>query len=308
MSVVEKAGGSLHDFAAEKQKKEHQRKKRITEAPAPKNKSFEPGSTFDLDFRALANDGFFHPDIVSTKLGQELRAVKRRLLRRIGFLRATGERQAFRAPGRQRNLILVTSARAGEGKTYNAINLALSLAIEDRIETLLVDADAPRPKVRKHLGLPATTGLTDILFDPSLDADTLIHRANQAPVSVLGEGAPVKRATELFASDLSQRFWADLSAADRDRIVIIDAPPVLAATEAVVLAKYVDEIVFVIEANATPEPAVAAALDELLDINPNVSLLLNRCVIASGGSHYGSYEYYDRDQNGEELMRGQNDA
>ena len=90
--------------------------------------------------------------------------------------------------------------------------------------------------------------------------------------------------------------------------VIIDAPPVLAATEAVVLAKYVDEIVFVVEANATPEPAVASALDELLDINPNVSLLLNRCVIASGGSHYGSYEYYDRDQNGEEHVRGQKNA
>lgn len=308
MSVVEKAGGSLHDFAAEKQKKERQRKNHISEASAPKSESFEPGATFDLDFRALARDGFFHPDAVSTQLGQELRAVKRRLLRRIGFLRATGERQAFRTPGRQRNLILVTSARAGEGKTYNAINLALSLAIEDRIETLLVDADAPRPKVRHHLGLPATTGLTDILFDPSLEADKFIHRANQAPVSVLGEGAPVKRATELFASDLSQRFWAELSAADRDRLVIIDAPPVLAATEAVVLAKYVDEIVFVVEANATPEPAVASALDELLDINPNVSLLLNRCVIASGGSHYGSYEYYDRDQNGEEHLRGQNNA
>ncbi|MEO1243590.1 MAG: hypothetical protein AAFX54_16905 [Pseudomonadota bacterium] len=303
MGVVEKAGGSLHDFATAKKKKRKQRDKE----PVKETARAEPHS-FDLDFNALAREGLFHPDVSSTQLALELRAVKRRLLRRIGFLRATGERQAFRAPGRQRNLILVTSTRAGEGKTYNAVNLALSFALEDQIETLLVDADPPRPKVRRRLGLPAGPGLTDKLRDPTLNTEGLCYLAKQAPMSVLGEGAPVGRATELFASDASQRFWTELSAAARDRLVIIDAPPVLATTEAVILAKYVDEIVFVVEANSTPEPAVASALDELLDINPNVSLLLNRCIVGSGGSHYGSYEYYDRSNDGEERTRGSDNA
>ena len=70
----------------------------------------------------------------------------------------------------------------------------------------------------------------------------------------------------------------------------------LAATDAVMLAKYADEIVFVVEANSTPEAAVAAAVDELIDINPNVSLMLNRCQIGAGGAHYGSYEYYGRSE------------
>ena len=73
--------------------------------------------------------------------------------------------------GRQRNLILVTSTRAGEGKTFSAVNLALSMAMEDQIETLLVDADVPRPKVRSRLGLPSGLGLTDCLLDPTLDND-----------------------------------------------------------------------------------------------------------------------------------------
>lgn len=277
MSVVEKAAaGAIHDLAAARRAQDG--------APIP----------FDLDYEKLAAAGQYCPETRSSQLALELRAVKRRLLRRIGFLRAAGERQAFRMPGRQRNLILITSTRAGEGKTYTAVNLALSLAVEDQIETLLVDADIPRPRVRARFDLPRGLGLSDRLIDPSLDVNAFCYRANQAPLTVLPEGAPAERATELFATETSQRLWAELSTADRNRLVIIDAPPVLATTETVVLAKYADEIVFVVEANATPEPAVASAIDELLDVNPNVSLMLNRCLIGSGGSHYSSYEYYDR--------------
>ena len=251
-------------------------------------------SAFDLQFDRLAAQGFYYPGARTSQLAQELRAVKRRLLRRVGYHRAAGGRSSGRSRGRRRNLVLVTSARAGEGKTYSATNLALSLAIEDQIDTLLVDADLQRPKVRKHLDMPACAGLADALLEATPEKAALSRQARQAPLSVLTEGAPVARATELFAGDVSKAIWSDLSAAWRDGLVIIDAPPVLAASEAVVLARFVDEIIFVVEANATPEPAVAAAVDEILDINPNVSLMLNRCLIGAGGSHYGSYECYDR--------------
>ncbi|NOX81921.1 MAG: hypothetical protein GXP06_02810 [Alphaproteobacteria bacterium] len=282
MGVIEKAGGTVHNIAAKRAKK--------------RNKKAEPRlateQAFELDYAMLAEAGYYHPDAKATQLALELRAVKRRLLRRIGFMRASGERQSHRMPGRQRNLIMVTSARAGEGKTFSAVNLALSLALEDQIETLLVDADVPRPRVRERFGLAAGPGLTDKLLDPSLNIRSLQHRASQAPLSVLAEGARIERASELFANEDCQRLLTELSTQTPDRLIILDAPPVLATTEAVVLAKYVDEIVFVVEANATPEPAVASAIDELLDINPNLSLMLNRCLIGAGGSHYGSYEYY----------------
>ncbi|GJL95559.1 MAG: hypothetical protein DHS20C05_19640 [Hyphococcus sp.] len=278
MGVVEKAAGSVHDIT--------ETLVRSDVAHAGKAQSF------DLDYSRFAEIGLYRPDVRDSQLALELRAVKRRLLRRIGFLRASGERQAFRMPGRQRNLVLVTSTRAGEGKTFCATNLALSLALEDQIDTLLIDADVPRPKVRAQFGLPAARGLTDVLLDGSIPPSGVQYRANQAPLTIMPEGASVDRSSDLFAGEAAERLFAQLSRQAPDQMILIDAPPVLATTDAVVLAKYVDEIIFVVESNTTPEPAVASAIDELLDINPNVNLMLNRCMIGAGGSHYGSYEYY----------------
>lgn len=297
MSVVEKAGANVLKaaFAKKDKKNKKDKKKRDAVDASPTLPAGEP-ETIDLDFDALSHHGFYNPQERSSQLALELRAVKRRLLRRIGYLRSSGERQAFRTPGKQRNMILVTSTRAGEGKTFTAINLALSLALEDQIETLLIDADLSRPKIRERLNLPEAAGLHDRIRDPKIDVESLGWRLNGAPLTILPEGAKAERPTDLFATSSAQDMWTDLSTANPQRLVIIDAPPVLAATDAVMLAKYADEIVFVVEANSTPEPAVAAAVDELIDINPNVSLMLNRCQIGAGGAHYGSYEYYDRSE------------
>ncbi len=278
MSVIEKAGRGGLDLPAK---------------PARRSGAIE-AAEFSLDFRSLASQGFYHPGARSTQLAQELRAVKRRLLRKVDFLRASGGERAFHSPGRRRNIILVTSSRAGEGKTFSAANLALSFAIEDQIDTLLVDADLMRPKVRAHFGLPAGPGLTEAMRSTPADCGAFCRRAREASLTILPEGEGVERATELFSGEAAGAFWTELSAAWGDGLILIDAPPVLAAAEAVLLSRFADEIVFVVQANATPEPAVAAAVDELLDVNPNVSLMLNRCLIGAGGSHYGSYESYDR--------------
>lgn len=264
-------------------------------------------SLFDIDFGTLARHGFYTPEDRASRLCLELRSIKRALLRRIGFRHASGDRRLVRKGGRQRNLILVTSTRPGEGKTFCALNLALSLACEEEIDVMLVDADAPRPKVRAHLGLPQGPGLTDRLLDPSLSISSLTRRARQAPLSILSEGEVPARTSDLFGSDVAQRFFTELSLRRAGRVVIIDAPPVLATADAVLLARHVDEVIFVVEADSTPEAAAAAALDELLDANPNVGLLLNRCLVGQGGSYYGSYSDYDRydkKPRGEEPRRG----
>ena len=297
MSVVEKAGANVlkatFDKKGKKKNKERSKELRDDIDPTPTRDAPE---ALDLDYARLGRMGFYTPNDRSSQLALELRAVKRRLLRRIGYLRSSGERQAFRTPGKQRNLILVTSTRAGEGKTFTAINLAMSLALEDQIETLLIDADLARPKVRDQLDLPPMAGLHDRIKDPKLDIATMGWRLNDAPMSILPEGAHGERPTDLFALAAAQQMWTDIAMGNPHRLVIIDAPPVLAATDAVMLAKSADEIVFIVEANSTPEAAVAAAVDELIDINPNVSLMLNRCQIGAGGAHYGSYEYYDRSE------------
>lgn len=292
MSVVEKAGANVLKTSFNKKGKK--KKKDKSEAVEITETAQSEPEQIDLDFSDLSRHGFYNPQDRSSQLALELRAVKRRLLRRIGYLRSSGERQAFRTPGKQRNMILVTSTRASEGKTFTAINLALSLALEDQIETLLIDADLSRPKVRARLNLPEAAGLHDRILNPKLNAESLGWRLKDAPLTILPEGGRAERPTDLFATKTAQDMWTELSSANPQRLVIIDAPPVLAATDAVMLAKYADEIVFVVEANSTPEAAVAAAVDELIDINPNVSLMLNRCQIGAGGAHYGSYEYYDR--------------
>ena len=286
MNIIERAGKNIEPFPAK---------------PSNLKKAYSPHSAsstklaFDLDYVRLGALGLYHPAAKTSQLARELRAVKRRLFRRIGFLRRLPARYGKSIAGSARNMVMVTSSRAEEGKTFNALNLALSLAIEDGVETLLVDADLPRPKIREALNLPDGRGLTDRLVDPSLELSDLYWRAKQAPLSVLTEGlGGAEKSADLFAGEAAGAFWNGLKTQSPDRIVIIDAPPALAATEAIILARFVDEIVFVIEANATPEAAVAAAVDELLDVNENVSLILNRCLIGAGGSHYSSYDYYGR--------------
>ncbi|WP_411817679.1 hypothetical protein [Hyphococcus sp. DH-69] len=302
MSVVEKAGSNiLKTSFGKKNKKKKKDRDQVTEQVTNSDIANVGPEKLELDFEELAKNGFYNNNDRSTQLALELRAVKRRLLRRIGYLRASGERQAYRTPGKQRNLILVTSTRAGEGKTFSAINIALSLALEDNIETLLIDADLARPKVRDRLGLPHLPGLSDRLSNPRLNVNDMGWRLNNGPLSILPEGARSERPTDLFGSPEAQRLWTEVAMEKSDRLIILDAPPVLAATDAVVLAKYVDEIVFVVEANSTPEPAVAAAIDELVEINPNISVMLNRCQIGAGGAHYGSYEYYERADSEESL-------
>ncbi len=253
-----------------------------------------PPANFDIDFAALSRQGFYAPADRGSRLSLELRAVKRALLRRTGLRNANGDRRLLRKSGRQRNLVLVTSTRPGEGKTFCAVNLALSLACEEDASVLLVDGDLPRPKIRALFGIPESPGLADRLKDPSLRVGALVHEARQSPLAVLPEGRPASKSAELLASAEAQRVFTELSTNAAGRIVIIDAPPVLAAPDAAILARHVDEVVFVVEANATSAAAAGAALDELLEINPNVSLVLNRCLIGESGSFYGSYGDYDR--------------
>lgn len=288
MGLIEKAGGAGENGDVLRE-----------QTLAPEAAHAAP-QLFDLDLPALAAQGFYTPAQRSERLSLELRSMKRRLLRRMG-LRAGADRKIVRRAGRNRNLLLVTSTRPGEGKTFCAVNLALSLAFEEEMEVLLVDADMSRPKLRSHFGIPESPGLADRIADATLSLTSLCWRARQAPLTVLGEGRLAGRAVDLFSTPEAQRVFVELSTRRSGRVVIIDSPPVLATEEAVMLAREADEILFVVEADRTPEAAAAAALDELLDANANVSLVLNRCLIGAGSNYYGSYNDYSRKKTGEDA-------
>lgn len=198
---------------------------------------------------------------------EEFRLIKRPLL-----LNAFGEAAASVPRG---NVVMVTSAVAGEGKTFCSVNLALSVAMERDRRVLLVDADLQRPMVATTLGIPRGPGLADLLEDPSLDPGQVILNTSVPRLSVLPAGSRHQFGTELLASEAMKAFVQELSERYPDRLVLFDSPPLLAATQAVVLAGLAGQIVVVVGGGSTSQEAVTEALG-MLDAEKPIGLVLNR--------------------------------
>ena len=187
------------------------------------------------------------------------------------------------------NLIVVTSALPGEGKTYCAVNLAMSIAMEMDSTVLLVDADVARPSVLKVLGLPPGPGLMDVLLGEQADLSDVILKTNIRTLSVVPAGRADKHATELLASRSMSRLLADIAGRYADRIVIFDSPPLLLTTEASVLAAHMGQVVMVVEAEHTTQHAVKEALQRIQHC-PNVNLIYNKSRATADAKYYGYYD------------------
>lgn len=215
-------------------------------------------------------------------VAEDFRIIKRPLLRK-----ARGENDV--APIRHGNLIVVTSAMAGEGKTYCAVNLAMSIAMEMDITVLLVDADVARPSLLKVLGLAPEPGLMDILLGDKTELSDVILKTNVATLSILPAGRAHRHATELLASRTMSRLLTEIAERYADRIVIFDSPPLLMTTEAGVLASQMGQILMVVEAETTTQHAVKEALRRVEQC-PHVSLVYNKSKAFPGGEYYGYYD------------------
>ncbi|MES2116742.1 MAG: XrtA-associated tyrosine autokinase [Pseudomonadota bacterium] len=236
----------------------------------------------DIDLTRLSQMGMVTQDSGRTTVAEDFRIIKRPLLRN-----ARGD--AGNAAIRHGNLIVVTSALPGEGKTFCAVNLAMSIAMEMDITVLLVDADVARPSVLKVLGLGPAPGLMDILTDDRLGLPDVILRTNVPTLSILPAGRPFKHATELLASRSMSRLLTDIAERYADRIVIFDSPPLLITTEASVLAAQMGQIVMVVEAETTTQHAVQEALRQVEQC-AHVNLIYNKTKEFPGGEYYGYYD------------------
>jgi exopolysaccharide/PEP-CTERM locus tyrosine autokinase len=185
---------------------------------------------------------------------------------------------------------MVTSSLPGEGKTFCAINLAMSIAMELDHTVLLVDADVARPSVLRTLGLPAQRGLMDILLDDKLDLSDVMLRTNVDTLSILSAGASNPRATELLASQSMSNLVYEIANRYPDRIVIFDSPPLLLTSEAHVLASHMGQIVMVIEAETTTQHAVSESLRQLEGCS-NVNLVYNKMRDFPGIEETYDYHY-----------------
>lgn len=237
-------------------------------------------SSVEIDLKQLEASGHLVPTLARSELAEEFRQIKRPLL---NYAQTADPAASSRA-----SLIMVTSAVAGEGKTFCAINLAMSIAMEVDTSVLLVDADVIRPSIPGRLGIPTSRGLLDVLADPSIDLSEVMLRTNVPKLSILPAGTAHSRATELLTSDLMDRLLTELATKYSDRVVIFDAPPLLLTTESKVLASRVGQVLIVVAASETPRSTVSQAF-AAVESCPMVMSLLNRCRDPSQVRNFGYY-------------------
>lgn len=247
--------------------------------PLPRRQS----RPFRIDFGRLAERHCLTPGDRRSRLAEEVRLIKWRLMQRMRYF----DKEAPQRGGLDQ-VILVTSARPGEGKSFLSLNLALSFAMDEGLNVLLVNADLRKPGLLDILGLDNDRGLAEVLHDPSMDLSEVLLREETLPLSLLPGGRVGEGGTELFGGERMLAFIEEVAYRYPDRIVIFDSPPLLAATEPFALAQHLGQIVFVVEAQSTSESTIQAALD-LLDPCDNVSLVLNKAPHLSTAEQFGSY-------------------
>lgn len=233
-----------------------------------------------LDLTRLRQLGGITPNEKKTQIAEEFRMIKRPLIKNA-FNQGAGQIK-------NGNLIMVTSALASEGKSFCAVNLAMSIAMEMDHTVLLVDADVAHPSIPGYLGIEAGRGLLDILLDDKLDLADVMIKTNVGKLSILTAGEKSIQATELLASQSMSTLLTDLAQRYSDRIVIFDSPPLLLTTEAHVLATQMGQIVMVVEADATPQKAVLEALRQIESCDV-INLIFNKARHSPGNGHYGYY-------------------
>lgn len=188
-------------------------------------------------------------------------------------------------------LVLITSALPAEGKTFTALNLALSVARERDVSVLLVDADVPKGHLSRTLGLKDAPGLLDALSNETVDIDSLVVGTDLGGLEFLPAGKPVEGAAELIASARMNQIAARLARHPR-RLVILDCPPLLASSEARALKQISGQFLIVTRAGKTPRQALLDAI-ALIDNNKLHGLVLNDAHGGSADDYYTHYGYSD---------------
>jgi exopolysaccharide/PEP-CTERM locus tyrosine autokinase len=236
-----------------------------------------------VDWEALAEKGYLTPDKPHSLMAEEYRIIKRPLLRAaFAGLQPQGSRE---------HMVLVTSARPAEGKTFTTLNLGLSISAEPDYHVLLVDTDSRQRGLSRALGLTDRKGLTDVVSNPRMNLADVIVRTDVPCLSIVPAGQSVKSPTELFASQRMRDVMDDMAYRYADRFILLDGPPILASSEPGVLAGYVGQVVMVTLAGETSKQAVSESL-ALLDARARVNFILNKVSLLSGSERFGYYGYY----------------
>ncbi|MDO6763573.1 XrtA-associated tyrosine autokinase [Agarivorans sp. 1_MG-2023] len=215
-------------------------------------------------------------------LSDEYRGIKRKLLK-----------NAFEPgliPQNKSNLIMVTSANPGEGKTFTSINLALSLALEKDKTVLLIDSDVLKPTVSKTLGIGQHMGLMEYLLGQTNDVADVIYHTNIPNLRIMPAGMPHHLSNELLASEKMRSLTQELNSRYSDRVVLFDSPPILGVNETVVLSNFIGQAVVVVEQDSTKMAAIKSAVSQFSE-ELAIGYVLNKAVHGKTGTYGYGYGY-----------------
>jgi exopolysaccharide/PEP-CTERM locus tyrosine autokinase len=238
-------------------------------------------SSWHVDRKALERAGLLPLGLEANgRLVDEMRRIKRPLMANAFGKGVQGLAHAER--------IVVTSAVSGEGKSFTALNLAMSLACEPDFEVLLVDGDVPKSHLTHVLGLQKHPGLMDVLANDQLSPSDVIVRTDVPNLLVVPAGKRHPLTSELFGSLRMEYILQEFGGRDSRRLVLFDSSPLLATSESQVLVSHMGQVVMVVAAGHTVRHAVDQAL-QAMDESQYVGLMLNMSRLPASESYYDSY-------------------
>jgi exopolysaccharide/PEP-CTERM locus tyrosine autokinase len=255
MSIIEKALNKAKDEGQKVDTLSNFKTESKKYSAIPTVKPIVSKEIIDIEWDQLSKLGFVTPGDSNTPAIEEYRSIKRPIVNNAFGKGSIGISRA--------NLILVTSSVPGEGKTFTAINLALSIANERDKQVLLIDADVARPSVSRVLGIKPMPGLIDYLEGETISFSDIIIDTNMPGFRIVTAGKLHKHSTELLSSNKMALLVEELSNRYPDRIIIFDSPPLLAATQGEVLAKLVGQVLLVVEAEKTLQSMIMQSVGKL---------------------------------------------
>jgi protein-tyrosine kinase len=229
----------------------------------------------------LNERGFIYSPDSAHHIQEEFRHIKRKLLNNAFGLASKTLHNS--------NLIMVTSSHPNEGKTYVAINLALSIALEQNKTVLLIDADVLRPSLHRELEFEMKQGLLEYLLAEVSSLSDIIYSTNIDNLKLIPAGKPHYLTNELLASERMESLAKELAERYPDRVVIFDCPPIIGVTETPLLSDLVGQALVVVEESKTKTEDVKTAVSQL---NSDIALgLVMNKTIRSKKDIYGYYGY-----------------
>jgi protein-tyrosine kinase len=255
-----------------------------TDLPEPAGADEEERFTFGRDPAPYAR-GAFHEDLITLKSPQSFEAEQFKILR---------TNLLFPESGKTPRSVMVTSVVPGEGKSFVAANLAVSVARHVNWNVLLIDCDLRRSSIHRQFGFQNVPGLSDYLKN-GIPLPQLLLKTGIKNLTILPAGKPPDNPSELLSSERMAALLTEVAARYNDRLIIIDSPPPKLTAESGALARYVDGILLVVKYGSTPKNSVTELIAKL-GRNKIIGAVVNNFDAGSSRYHKKYYggAYYSK--------------